>query len=85
MRKKGGDISNFIAVKSIENGVVTYANGRLARVIKVNSLNLALLDGEEQKIKINQFHFIDNTCCPFFKYLIAIFINKQIIIGITAA
>ena len=54
MRKKGGDISNFIAVKSIENGVVTYANGRLARVIKVNSLNLALLDGEEQKIKINQ-------------------------------
>jgi len=55
MKKKGGDISNFIAVKSIKNGVVTYANGRLARVIKVNSLNLALLDGEEQKIKINHF------------------------------
>lgn len=40
---------------------------------------------EKEKIKINQFHFIDNTCCPFLKYLIAIFINKQIIIGITAA
>ena len=55
MRKNGGDISNFIAIKSIKDGFVTYANNRLAKVIKVNSLNLALLDREEQKIKINQF------------------------------
>ena len=55
MKKKGADISSFIAIKSIENGLITYANKRLARVIKVNSLNLALLDKEEQRIKINQF------------------------------
>lgn len=55
MKKKGADISKFIAVKSIENGVVTYANNMLARVLKINSLNLALLDPDEQKIKINQF------------------------------
>ena len=55
MKKNGADISSFIAIKSIENGVVTYANNRLARVLKVNSLNLALLDRDEQKIKINQF------------------------------
>ena len=55
MKKKGADISCFIAIKSIENGVITYNNGRLAKVLKVNSLNLALLDREEQKIKISQF------------------------------
>ena len=55
MKKKGADISSFIAIKSIENGVVTYANNRLARVLKINSLNLALLDKDEQRIKINQF------------------------------
>ena len=55
MGKKGADISNFIAIKSIEDGLVTYVNNRLARVIKINSLNLMLLDREEQKIKINQF------------------------------
>ena len=55
MKKKGADISAFIAIKSIEDGVVTYHNNMLARVMKVNSLNLMLLDREEQKIKINQF------------------------------
>ena len=55
MKKKGADISAFIAIKSIENGVVTYNNNMLARVIRINSLNLMLLDREEQKIKINQF------------------------------
>ena len=55
MGKKGADISNFIAIKSINDGVITYANNRLARVIKINSLNLMLLDHEEQKVKINQF------------------------------
>jgi len=55
MKKKGADISTFIAIKSIKNGVITYQNNMLARVIKVNSLNLMLLDREEQKIKINQF------------------------------
>ncbi len=55
MKKKGADISSFIAVKSIKDGVVTYHNNMLARVIKINSLNLLLLDSEEQKVKINQF------------------------------
>ena len=40
MGKKGADISNFIAVKSIEDGLITYVNNRLAKVIKINSLNL---------------------------------------------
>ena len=55
MKKKGADISKFIAIKSIKDGVVTYQNNMLARVIRINSLNLILLDKEEQKIKINQF------------------------------
>ena len=55
MRKKGADISKFIAIKSISNGIVTYVNNMLARVIKINSLNLILLDKDEQKVKINQF------------------------------
>ena len=55
MAKKGADISKFIAIKSIEDGTVTYANGLLAKVMKINSLNLLLLDKDEQKVKINQF------------------------------
>lgn len=55
MRKRGADISKFIAIKSISDGIVTYVNNMLARVIKINSLNLMLLDKDEQKVKINQF------------------------------
>ena len=55
MEKKGADISKFIAIKSIEDGIVTYANGLMAKVMKINSLNLLLLDKDEQKVKINQF------------------------------
>ena len=55
MKKRGADISSFIAIKSIKDGVITYQNNMLARVFRVNSLNLSLLDREEQKIKINQF------------------------------
>ena len=52
--KKGADISLFIAVDSIEDGIITYKNRIIASVIKVDSINLSLLDYEEQKIKINQ-------------------------------
>ena len=55
MKKRGADISNFIGVKSINNGLVTYQNNMLAKVVKVSSLNLVLLDKEEQKQKIHQF------------------------------
>ena len=55
MGRKGADISHFIAVSSIEDGIVTYVNKMIASVIKLDSLNLGLLDPEEQKIKVNQF------------------------------
>ena len=55
MFKKGADISHFIAIEKIEDGIVTYKNKLISGVIKIDSLNLALLDVEEQKIKVNQF------------------------------
>ena len=55
MGKKGADISHFIAIDNIEDGIVTYKNRLVSSVIKLDSLNLGLLDREEQKIKINQF------------------------------
>ena len=55
MFKKGADISHFIAIEKIEDGIVTYKNKLISAVIKIDSLNLALLDVEEQKIKVNQF------------------------------
>jgi len=54
MFKNGANISHFSAIESIEDGVVTYKNKLIAAVIKVDSLNLALLDPDEQKIKVNQ-------------------------------
>ena len=55
MFKKGADISRFTAIEKIEDGIVTYSNRMIAGVIKLDSLNLGLLDPEEQKIKVNQF------------------------------
>ena len=55
MGKRGADISAFIAIDYVRDGVIKYQNHMLARVIKLNSLNLMLLDSEEQKMKINQF------------------------------
>ena len=55
MGRKGADISHFTAISSIEDGIVTYSNKLIASVIKLDSLNLGLLDPEEQKIKVNQF------------------------------
>ena len=46
---------HFTAIESIEDGIVTYSNKLIASVISLDSLNLGLLDPEEQKIKINQF------------------------------
>ena len=54
-KRKGADMSHFIAIDRIEDGIITYKNRIIASVIKVDSLNLGLLDYEEQKIKINQF------------------------------
>ena len=55
MAKRGADILHFNAIESIEDGIVTYKNKLIASVIKLDSLNLSLLDPEERKIKINQF------------------------------
>ena len=57
-KRRGADISHFIAIDKIEDGIITYKNRIIASVIKIDSLNLSLLDYEEQKIKINQLFYI---------------------------
>ena len=54
-KRKGIDISGFVQIRSVRDGIITYDNNISAALMKVGSLNLALLDEEEQKIKINQF------------------------------
>lgn len=54
-KRKGIDISGFVQIRSVRDGIITYDNNISAVLMKVGSLNLALLDEEEQKIKINQF------------------------------
>ena len=49
-KRRGADISHFIAIDKIEDGIITYKNRIIASVIKIDSLNLSLLDYEEQKI-----------------------------------
>ena len=55
MARRGADMLHFTAIESIEEGIVTYSNKLIASVISLDSLNLGLLDPEEQKIKVNQF------------------------------
>ena len=65
-RRKGGNILEFLPVKSIENGVVTYTTNKISKVIKVGCLNLAYLSLEEQRSKIRQMtmalNLIKNDC-----------------------
>ena len=52
--RKGGNILEFLPIKSIENGIVTYVTNKLSKIIKVGCLNLAYLSIEEQRSKIRQ-------------------------------
>jgi len=64
--RKGGDILDFFPVKSIENGLITFTNGRYGKVIKVGSLNISYLSIEEQQSKMRQlanvFNLINADC-----------------------
>jgi len=52
--RKGGNVADFLPIKSIENGVVTYITNKISKVIKVGCLNLAYLSIEDQRSKIRQ-------------------------------
>ncbi len=52
--RKGGNVLDFLPIRSIEKGVVTYITGKIAKVIRVGSLNLAYLSIEDQRSKIRQ-------------------------------
>ena len=41
--RKGGDILDFLPIRSIENGLITFTNGKYGKVIKVGSLNISYL------------------------------------------
>ena len=64
--RKGGNILDFLPVKKIENGVVTYTTNKISKVIKVGCLNLAYLSIEDQRSKIKQMtnalNLIKNDC-----------------------
>ena len=61
VERKGGDIFSFFPVKSIENGLITFTNGRYGKVIKVGSLNISYLSMEEQYSKMRQLANVFNT------------------------
>ena len=64
--RKGGNILDFMPIKKIENGVITYVTNKISKVIKVGSLNLAYLSIEDQRSKIRQMtaalKLIKNDC-----------------------
>ena len=64
--RKGGNILDFLPIKKIEDGVVTYITNKISKVIKVGSINLAYLSIEDQRSKIRQMtnalNLIKNDC-----------------------
>ena len=64
--RKGGNILEFLPVKKIENGVVTYITNKISKVMKVGCLNLAYLSEDDQRTKIRQmtnaFNLIKGDC-----------------------
>ena len=59
--RKGGDILDFLPIKSIENGLITFTTGKYGKVIKVGSLNISYLSLEEQQSKMRQLANVFNT------------------------
>ena len=64
--RKGGDIFDFFPVKSIENGMITFSNGKYGKVIRVGCLNISYLSNDEQYSKMRQlanvFNLINADC-----------------------
>ncbi len=64
--RKGGNVLDFLPIKSIENGVVTYVTNKISKVMKIGCLNLAYLSLEDQRSKIRQvtnaLNLIKNDC-----------------------
>jgi len=59
--RKGGDILDFLPVRSIENGLITFVNGKYGKVIKVGSLNISYLSHDEQYSKMRQLASVFNS------------------------
>ena len=64
--RKGGDILDFLPIRSIENGLITFVNGKYGKVIKVGSLNISYLSHDEQMSKMRQlanaFNSVSTDC-----------------------
>ena len=61
INRKGGNILDFFPVKSIENGLVTFTNGKYGKVLKIGSLNISYLSVEEQQSKMRQLANVFNA------------------------
>ena len=59
--RDGGNILDFLPIKKIEDGVVTYVTGKISKVMKVGCLNLAYLSVDDQRTKIRQCRTV--TAC----------------------
>ena len=64
--RAGGNVLDFLPIKKIENGVVTYVTNKISKVMRVGCLNLAYLSIEDQRTKIRQLtnalNLIKNDC-----------------------
>ncbi len=59
--RKGGNVGDFFPVKSIENGIVTFTNGKYGKVLKIGSLNISYLSIDEQHSKMRQLSNVFNA------------------------
>ena len=64
--RKGGNVLDFLPIKKIENGVVTYTTNKISKIMKVGCINLAYLSLDDQRSKIRQMtnalNLIKNDC-----------------------
>ena len=58
--RKGGNILDFLPIKSIENGLITFTTGKYGKVLKVGSLNISYLSLDEQQSKMRQLANVFN-------------------------
>lgn len=64
-----GDIIDFLPIKEIKDGLITFTTNTYGKIMKVGSVNLAYLSLEEQRFKISQLagllRNIDSACSIF--------------------